>query len=219
MSQGTQERERRSRGIWGIITPSLVVLIVAALVYVWGIRAPKFQADEDISKTYTNTEFHFEIGVPDGWDVIEAAPRDPNEKGTTWEPEVLFPPELCKVTLLEREYDMWPGEFRVTVVQVPHELTLEDWANGYTIEAVDGVDLIQEMIDTTLGGRPAVRFSIFGFDHEAIEIALMWGGNLYILSFAGANPNDPNLEIHQSQYRSLLSLFRFTKGSGEVREP
>lgn len=160
-------------------------------------------------KTYRNKEYGYEIKYPESWEVIEAQPRVGTK--ATWAGNVLLEGELQKVTFLEKEYIDWPGEFQIRVLSNPDQLSLEEWIGKHEPQDVTGGSLIQEMSDTTLDGNPAQRLSIFGFDHEGIDIVSLYNGYIYYLSFTGSNPNDAEAERHQQIYTRMLSTFRFIR--------
>ncbi|MDD5451625.1 MAG: hypothetical protein PHT49_06995 [Desulfovibrionales bacterium] len=160
-------------------------------------------------KTYRNEKYGYEIKCPEGWEVIEAQPRVGAK--ATWTGNALFEGELQKVTFLEKEYIDWPGEFQIRVLSNPDQLSLEEWISKHEPQDVTGGSLIQEVFDTTLDGIPAQRLSIFGFDHEGIDIVLPYNGYIYYLSFTGSNPNDAEAEGHQLTYNQMLRTFRFIR--------
>jgi hypothetical protein len=158
-------------------------------------------------KTYRNRKYGYEIKFPEGWEVIEAKPREGNK--TVWGVKILFEEETQKVTFLEKEYEFWPGEFQVKVMLNKDNLTLEQWISKHEPQDVTGGSLIQDISDRTRGGKPAKRLSIFGFDHEGIEIVTLLKGYIYSLHFTGSNPNDPKVEQHQQIYDQMVLSFTF----------
>jgi hypothetical protein len=159
-------------------------------------------------KTYRNTEYGYTIQYPGDWGVIQAAPRTTSE--ATQAQYVLLEQELQKVTFVERAYSLWQGEFQIRVIANPARLNLEQWVDGLKIEDVSGGDLIQERSPATISGKPAIRLSIFGFDHEEIAvISTRDNESIYFFSFAGRNPNDPNVTTHQALYAAMLSSFTY----------
>jgi len=69
-------------------------------------------------------------------------------------------------------------------------MSLEEWISKHEPQDVTGGISIQGMFDTALDGIPAKRLSIFGFDHEGIDIVSSYNGCIYYLSFTDSNPND-----------------------------
>jgi hypothetical protein len=160
-------------------------------------------------KTYRNKKYGYEIKYPEVWEIVEAQPRVGIK--ATWAGNVLLEGELQKVTFLEKESIDWPGEFQIRVLSNPDQLNLEEWVSKHEPQDVTGGSLIQEMSDTTLDGRPAKRLSIFGFDHEGLDIVSPYNGYIYYLSFTGSNPNDAEAERHQQVYDQMLRTFRFIR--------
>jgi hypothetical protein len=64
----------------------------------------------------------------------------------------------------------------------PRGLTLNQWADEFEVE-----DVIEKS-DTKLSRRPALRFSVFGYDHTIIEVLAVFDTRLYYLSFAAQTP-------------------------------
>jgi hypothetical protein len=157
--------------------------------------------------TYSSSEWGYSILYPAGWEAREAVER--TGKGPFFEPDVLSGDEVQKVTFIEREYDMWPGQLQVMVLANPENMSLQQWVKHYRVEDISGGDLIQSRSATTLSGQPAVRFSIFGFDQEIIAVVAENRGHLYYVTFSGANPNDPRQDTHRKILAQMLSSFRF----------
>jgi len=158
-------------------------------------------------KTYRNKKYGYEVKYPTSWEVIEAKPREGNK--AVWGVKILFEEEMQKVTFLEKEYEFWPGEFQVRVMSNKNNLTLEQWIDEHEPQDVTGGSLIQDISDRTLGRKPAKRLSIFGFDHEGIEIVTLHKGYIYSLNFTGSNPNDPKVEQHKKIYDQMVLSFTF----------
>ncbi len=76
-------------------------------------------------------------------------------------------------------------------------------------QTVMGSSLIREISETTLNGKPAKRLSIFGFDHERIEVISLYKGYIYRIGFAWDNPNDTEVERHKQIYNQMFLSFRF----------
>ncbi len=160
-------------------------------------------------KTYQEKKYGYHLKYPAGWEVIEAKPREGNK--AVWGAKILFEEEMQKVTFLEKEYKFWPGEFQVLVMSNKSNLTLEQWIDKHEPQDVTGGSLIQDVSDVILNGKEAKRLSIFGFDHEAIEIITLHEGYVYSLHFTGNNPNDPRVEQHKKIYDLMVSSFTFAK--------
>lgn len=156
-------------------------------------------------KSYRNKKYGYELKYPAGWEVIEAKPREGNK--AVWGAKFLFEGEMQKVTFLEKGYDFWPGEFQVCIYSNPDNLSLEQWIDEHEPQDVTGGSLIQDISDVILTGKEAKRLSIFGFDHEGIEIVTLHEGNIYSLHFTGSNPNDPEVERHRKIYDQMVSSF------------
>ena len=160
-------------------------------------------------KTYRNKKYGYEVKYPEGWEVIEAKPREGIK--TVWGVKFLFGEEMQKVTFLEKEYKFWPGEFQVCVMSNKDNLPLEQWIDEHEPQDVTGGSLIQDISDVILNGKEAKRLSIFGFDHEGLEIVTLYKGYVYSLHFTGNNPNDPKVEQHKQIYDQMVSSFTFTE--------
>jgi len=156
---------------------------------------------------YRNKEFHYEVKYPKDWEFKEASPRV--GKKAQWEGNIIFGEEVQKVTFLEKEYKLWQGQFRICVYSNSDNLSLELWIAKHEPQDVTGGSLIQDVSEINLGGEPAKRLSIFGFDHEEIEIVTLHQGKIYSVIFAGTNPNDPKVKQHQEIYSQMLSSFTF----------
>ena len=172
-------------------------------------EAPSLDTKKGEWKTYKNDEYGYEVKYPQGWEVIEAKPREENK--AVWGAKILFEPEVQKVTFLEKGYEFWPGEFQICVYSNPDNLPLEQWIDEHEPQDVTGGSLIQDISDAILSGKPAKRLSIFGFDHEGIEIVSLHKGYVYSLNFTGSNPNDPEVERHRKIYDQMFSSFIFAK--------
>lgn len=172
-------------------------------------------AETNTWNIYCNAAHGYAVQCSEGWDTLEAVPR--TGTGTAWANEILIGDELQKVTFLERRQSMWPGEFQIAVMANPDHLALDQWVDALKIEDVTGGDLIQERNPAVLGGMPAVRLSIFGFDHEEIAvIAAGKEGCIYYISFAGTNPNDPQVDQHRQIYERMLESFRFVERGSDA---
>ena len=186
----------------------LAIILLIAGYALAGAHAAAAPEGKTQWTTYKNERCGYEIKYPSGWQAIEAVPK--TGTGTFIAHEVLWEEELQKVTFLEKEYSMWPGEFQVRVLANPGSYSIEEWVKHHPIEDVSGGNLIQEQTDATLDGKAALRLSIFGFDHE--QLALIAAGNekeILDLSFAGRNPNDPDVERHTELYKEMVAGFRF----------
>jgi len=156
-------------------------------------------------ETYREKKFGYEVKYPEDWEFIEARPRV--GKKAQWEGNILLEEELQKVTFLEKEYKLWQGQFRIRVLSNLDNLSLEQWIEKHEPQDVTGGSLIQDISDISLCGEPAKRLSIFGFDHEEIEIVILYKGKVYSIIFAATNPNDPKVKQHQELYGQMLSFF------------
>jgi hypothetical protein len=156
---------------------------------------------------YTNEKFGYQLEYPSYWKMVEAKPRLGNK--TEWATEILLDNELQKITFLEEEYKIWPGEFQICVYSNPEGLDLREWIEKNEPQDITGGSLLQDVSDITLSGKPGKRLSIFGFDHEIIEIVIPHKELIYSLSFAGNNPNDPKQKEHELLYNHMLSTLVF----------
>jgi hypothetical protein len=148
-------------------------------------------------RTYRCEEFGYELQYPAGWKIFETPQR---------EAEALYPGQLHKATFQEPEGKIWPGEFLVVVHERSDGLSLDDWADR-TFTDVHDESLVSDAEDANLGGRPAKLFSVFGFDHTGIVVALLHEAKVYEIRFAGQNPNDPDIEEHRAVYQRMMESF------------
>ena len=151
-------------------------------------------------KTYISKEYGFEIKHPLSWEKAEILGA---------ESELLLNINFIEPEPDSHERVFWQGSFRIRISPNVKQLNLEEWIKGYTRKAATGVDLIQEIIDTTLNGKNAKKVLVFGFDHTEIIIITINNEMIYNLSFASAGPNDPDHYQHQQIYKQMLSTFRF----------
>ncbi|MBN2282637.1 MAG: hypothetical protein JXO48_01990 [Deltaproteobacteria bacterium] len=156
---------------------------------------------------YRHTTCGYSILYPATWEIVEAGSR--SGTATTWSGLVLLDGERQKVTFLEQPYHMWQGQFEIRVMENEEGSILGEWLATYDVRDINEDSLITETTDTTLAGHPAVILKIFLFDHEGIEIIAANDKHLYLLSFAGQNPNDPDFETHREIYEHMISSFRF----------
>lgn len=162
-------------------------------------------------KTYKNSEYFYEIKIPQGWEMVEAMSTEGSPPAAIRQHEILVNHELHKVTFLEEKFENWQGQFQIRMLANLKKITLDEWVKNYKRESATGANLIEEISDTTVSDLPAKRLSIFAFDHEDIEIVTTAGENIYILNFSGDNPNDSEVERHKEIYERILSTFRFTR--------
>jgi hypothetical protein len=176
------------------------ILLLVIIGCLCGACATTIHEQQDW-KTFTSGAGKYQIIYPADWDARVAVP--PAGIGPFYEPDILLDDEIQKVTFLEKQYDVWQGEFQVKVMANPKDLTLQQWADEFEVEDV------MEKSETKLSGYPALKYSLFGYDHTIIEILSVYDGKLYCLSFAGANPNDPDIERHRRIYSRMLAGFSF----------
>ena len=158
---------------------------------------------------YRGKEFGYQVSYPAGWGVIEAKPR--LGEAAVEEDEVLSNGEVQKVTFLEESYGMYRGRFQVRVLPLPQKQPFKQWVDRYVADYRDvyGKGLVEWVAETSLAGQPAWRIKAFLFETTSVEVAAAYHGRIYILAFAGENPNDPDLEEHQMVYERMLGSFRF----------
>lgn len=156
---------------------------------------------------YQNATYGYQILYPEGWKAVEAKPRI--NSGTVWSGHILCDGELQKVTFIEQKFTMWRGEFEIRVLKNEKKVSLNEWIEAYDIKAINDDSLITETSEATLGDKPAKMLKVFMFDHQGIEIIALNGDYIYIVSFAGRNPNDPNLQYHKKIYDHMVSGFKF----------
>jgi len=188
-----------------VFVPNVSVLIF--IVCFCRCASENLRVNDPAWLTYSSSEWRYSIPYPADWRAKEAVAR--TGAGPFFEPDVLSGDEVQKITFIEREYDMWPGELQVRVLANSGNMTLQQWVKHYRVEDVSGGDLIQSCSEMMLSGRPAFRFSIFGFDQEIIAVVTEHGGYLYYVTFSGDNPNDPSQDTHRKIYERMISSFRF----------
>lgn len=141
---------------------------------------------------YRDAEIGYQIEYPAGWKVTESLPRTKIQR---------------EIFIREPEGKLWPGEFAIRVHEPPSGVTLDEWADARFLDVHDE-SLVTGVEDATLAGRPARRFSIFGFDQTGIVVALAHDGRIFELRYSGSNPNDPDIEEHTQIYLRMERSFR-----------
>ena len=193
------------------------ILAVAAVACV---SAPMRSASEDTVEkkwlVYTGEEYGFSIKYPNGYRVIEAKPH--SETKSIWGAEILSGLELFQVTFIEAEYEIWPGQFGISVLLNESGLGREEWVDNLmenedvALNVPNPEDLsIFGVGEVTIDGNEVVRLHFFNFDHTGIELFTAHGGFIYNLSFAGNNPNDPSVEEHKAIYTEMVESFEFER--------
>jgi hypothetical protein len=173
-------------------------------------RFPPLQEAPTLAGLYHNACFGYEISYPEGWRLVEAAPRQ--GPGTRRAAEVLSGDELQKVTFLEPGDRVWPGEFRIRVLANPRGLSLDGWTEEYSnTDMVDpeGGSLVTDMRIVSLAEAPARRLEVFLFDHTGVDIVTVRGACVFLLSYVSSTPNDPDLEEHRRVSEAMVRSFRF----------
>lgn len=177
-------------------------------------------ADEDESGVewlvYENEEYGYSIRYPEGYKVVEAKPR--RETDSIWGAEVLAGSEHHKVTFIEIEYEMWYGSFEISVRPDEERAGLMEWIENWLereeialTEPDRGDSTIFGSGAVNIDGRPAIKLHFFNYDHVGIELFVENEGYIYNLSFAGANPNDPNVDEHKAIYSEMIESFMFER--------
>jgi len=188
--------------------PGLLLLALACVLSLLAAQMGEWS-------TYHNEKFGYEIRYPAGWKAVEARPRTNDDKAHSTG-EVLFPGVYQKVTFKEPEGKFWPGEFLVLVYEHAEGQTLDEWADSSNTDVHDE-SLVTGAEDTTLAGRQARRYSIFGFDHTEIAVAFVHEGKIYEISYAGSNPNDPDVDEHALIYEHMQQSFRLAPSTEAER--
>lgn len=193
---------------------------ILAVAAVSSVSAPMRATTEDAAKPdrliYTCEEYGFSIKYPVGYRVIEAKPR--SETKSQWGAEILSEFELHKVTFIEIEYEMWPGQFEISVLPNEDGLGLMEWVERFMekeevalVEPDSDDPSIFGVGEVTIDGKPVIRLHLFNYDHTGIELFTTHNGYIYNLSFAGSNPNDPSVEEHMALYVEMIESFEFEK--------
>ena len=198
----------------------LLCRFALAVIAVMYISIPIDATSEDTEKSdkeiYSCEKYGFRIIYPNGYRVIEAKPR--SETKSIWGAEVLSGLELFKVTFIEVEYEIWPGQFGISVLSNESGLGLEEWVDNL-MENEDVALTVPNPEDpsifgvgeVTIDGNEVVRLHFFNFDHTGIELFTAHGGFIYNLGFAGNNPNDPSVEEHKALYTEMVESFEFER--------
>ena len=170
-------------------------------------RSPNRQESDWLS--YSRPDIGYTIQYPQGWEVIEAEPK--KEPKAVWGGYILIGDEVQKTTFLEKNYDLWRGEFQVILYRNDEGLSLAQWLEKNEPQDVEGGSLVQEVSDVLLAGRPAKKLSIFGFDHEQLQIVLIYKKHVLSITYAGQNPNDPQIKRHQEIYAFMIRSFELSE--------
>jgi hypothetical protein len=191
---------------------SLLIIPLLAGCALSGAHTAETPHQERKWSVYRNNEFGYEIKYPAGWEMVEAAPKSGPRADAAH--NVLLENEMQKVTFLEEPHGLWQGEFQIRVLANPHQYDIEGWVQHHPIEDVFGGDLIQEKTSTVLDGRPTLRLSVFGFDHEGIVLITTDNEkHIFDIAYTGANPNDPEVDEHRVIYHKMVASFGFTAHS------
>ena len=185
---------------------ALMILLAAGLLS-GQPRSPNRQEGGWLS--YSRPDFGYAIQYPRGWEVIEAEPK--KEPKAVWGGYILIGDEIQKTTFLEKDYDLWQGELQVILYRNEEGLSLAQWLEKNEPQDVEGGSLVQEVSDVRLAGCPAKRLSIFGFDHEQLEIDFIYKGHVLSITYTGQNPNDPQLKKHQEIYAFMIRSFELSE--------
>ncbi|MDP2207292.1 MAG: hypothetical protein Q8K98_00785 [Bacteroidota bacterium] len=164
---------------------------------------------QDKWETYTNIEFGYEISYPTNWEVIEAAPDTNNQ--ADWAGNILFGEQIQMVTFLEKDFQLWQGQFQVCVIENHDSISLHEWVEKNEPTDIFDESLVLETRDTTLSETPAIFQSNFGFDHTAYNFTALHNNLIYSISFEGNSPNDDKEIEHKEIYSRMFSSFRFMK--------
>jgi hypothetical protein len=175
----------------------LLLAVACALV------SPAAQPDE--WRTYHHERYGYELQYPAGWTVVEARTRSGGALHRAG--EMLSPGVFHKVTFREPAGKVWPGEFVVLVREHVNGRSLDEWADANFTDVHDET-LVSSAEDTTVGGRTARLFTIFGFDHTGIVVAFVRDGKIYEIGYTGANPNDPDRAEHRWIYERMKRSFK-----------
>ena len=107
---------KNSLGNWRItLLLCGAILAAAATAYISApVRAASGDAVEQDWLVYTCDEYGFSVKYPVEYKVIVAKPR--SETKSIWGAEVLSEFELFQVTFIETEYEMWPGQFEISLL-------------------------------------------------------------------------------------------------------
>ena len=159
--------------------------------------------------SYSRPDVGYAIQYPRGWEVVEAEPK--KEPKAVWGGYILIGNEVQKTTFLEKNYDLWQGELQVILYSNEGGLSLDQWLEKNEPQDVEGGSLVQEVSDVLLAGHPAKQLSIFGFDHEQLQIVLIYKEYVLSITYTGRNPNDPQLKKHQEIYAFMIRSFALTE--------
>lgn len=152
---------------------------------------------------YRSERFGYTIEYPGDWTVIEARPW---EREMTSQSEFLEAGELGKVTFLEPQGDVWPGQFELRVLPNPDGQSLEEWLDGFRLANLS----FANMVDTTLAGLPAKRWTRFAYDLIHGEYVAVAGDRAYYVSYDASRDENPDFEVHQDIYGRMVESFSLT---------
>lgn len=213
---------KKQSGIIQLIPLFIIAIVVIVVLFVakqnQTITSPTPITNQETEgwKTYINTEYGYKTTYPSGWEVVETKSTEKNVASLP-STEILFESkgEIQKVTFLENQDVLWPGQLEIVIFSNPNNLNLEQWVSSLKFEAATGANLVKEVIDTNLGEKPAKKMVIFSFDSYDAKIISALSNNIIQISFTNDTPNDPDLEKHTAIYDQILSTFEFLENINE----
>jgi hypothetical protein len=179
------------------------------------VEAPQ---NQDV-QVYQSGTYGFQVEYPKTWEATEETKRSP-QQATGADGD-----ELQKVTFLEKDSKLWQADFVIRVLPNPKNLSIKQWRETQ-LQTSDGekdvckkanpespclsardLQLNEEMI--TINKFPALRISIFDFDHNLECTQVTKNKFVYDLCYDASNPNDPDFDKHQKITSDILASFKF----------
>jgi len=177
----------------------VVVTIASGLLYGQNVKWQK----------YSTKEFSYSIKYPSDWKITEAKPRKDNK--AAYGGEILAPGELHKVSFTDTSDRYWQATLAIRVLELPKGKTFNQWMKEYEASDTNDFNPVEQVIDTTVSGRPAKKATLFNFDHTGQELILKHKKGVMLISYEGQNPNDKRNKWHMEVFDRMMKSFKVEK--------